>query len=332
MTLLTTRDQLEAIIGTPPAMVLAKTIYHLDPGALSWLSASVVMIASVAHNSDIDVVGGGGTPGWANGDQEALVLPAACLDKSGCLVVGAGFGAIFLVSGLNEILRVNGRVTASDGNEIRVAVDECYIHCGKALIRSDFWTPVMDRSGALSLDEFVGECRFLALATCDGEAHADLSPKGDPAGLMVKLGDGEVRFADRPGNRRIDSFRNMIAQPRVAAALIVPGLHRLIVVNGRAWITDEPSEREAFAVGDKIPQLVTVIRDIRIEQRESMALRRAAAAWPAAPPPPALKAGKIAAGHLKLSAAIGAKLAGYAMSVPGLVERELAKDYKTNLY
>ncbi|MFV3077026.1 pyridoxamine 5'-phosphate oxidase family protein [Niveispirillum fermenti] len=331
MTLLTTRDHLEAVIGTPPTMVMAKTIDHLDPGALSWLAASVIMVASVAHDDDVDVVIGGDAPGWATGDQATLILPAASLDEAGCLVPGTGFGSIFLVPGLNEIMRVNGRVASNDQSEIRVRIDECYIHCGKALIRSDFWSPMSAKPDEVSLDALVGACRFLALATCDSHANADLSPKGDPAGLMVRLDDGAIRFADRPGNRRIDSFRNMIEQPRVAAALIVPGLHQLIIVRGRAGITDDLSEREAFTVGDKVPQLVTVVDDARIELRDSPALRRAAA-WPAPPPPEGLKAGKIAAGHLKLSKAVGAKLAGYVMSVPGLVERELAKDYKTNLY
>ncbi|MBP7334235.1 pyridoxamine 5'-phosphate oxidase family protein [Niveispirillum sp.] len=330
MNLLTTRDHLEAVIGTPPAMVTAKTIDHLDPGAISWLAASVIMVASVAHGDDIDVLIGGDAPGWATGHQDTLILPAASLDATGCLVPGAGFGSIFLVPGLNEIMRVNGRVASSDQTGIRVTVDECYIHCGKALIRSDFWSPV-SKSDEISLDAFTGECRFLALATCDSHANADLSPKGDPAGLMVRLDDGAIRFADRPGNRRIDSFRNMIEQPRVAAALIVPGLYRVIVVHGRARITDDPSEREAFTVGDKVPQLVTVVGDARIELRDSSALRRVAA-WPAPPPPEGLKAGKIATGHLKLSKGLSARLAGYVMSVPGLVERELAKDYKANLY
>lgn len=331
MTLLTTRDHLEAVIGTPPAMVMAKTIDHLDPGALSWLAASVIMVASVARDDDVDIVIGGDAPGWATGDQATLILPAASLDAAGYLVPGTGFGSIFLVPGLNEIMRVNGRVVSNDQSEIRVRVEECYIHCGKALIRSDFWSPMSAKPDEISLDALVGACRFLALATCDSHANADLSPKGDPAGLMVRLDDGAIRFADRPGNRRIDSFRNMIEQPRVAAALIVPGLHQLIIVRGRAGITDDLSEREAFTVGDKVPQLVTVVDDARIELRDSPALRRAAA-WPAPPPPEGLKAGKIAAGHLKLSKAVGAKLAGYVMSVPGLVERELAKDYKTNLY
>ncbi|WP_443971467.1 hypothetical protein [Sphingobium sp. CR28] len=58
-----------------------------------------------------------------------------------------------------------------------------------------------------SLATFAEHCRFLALATSNSDGYADLSPKGDPAGLIVKIEGNTLRFADRPGNKRIDSFR-----------------------------------------------------------------------------------------------------------------------------
>lgn len=100
---------------------------------------------------------------------------------------------------------------------------------------------------------------------------------------------------------------------------------------GTARITDDLAERERLAVGDRVPDLATVVTDIDIELRDSAALARACA-WPAPPAPTGLSAGRIASGHLKLAKSVGAKLAGAVMSVPGLVDRELARDYKKNLY
>jgi predicted pyridoxine 5'-phosphate oxidase superfamily flavin-nucleotide-binding protein len=331
MASLTTREQLQEHFGNPPGMVLAKTIDHLDAGAMAWLGASTLMIASIADGERLDIVLGGGMPRWARGERATLCLPSHALDAPERFATGAGFGSIFLVPSLNEVMRVNGRVASNEGSEIRVAVEECYIHCGKALIRSDFWSASPTDDESSSAEHLAAHCRFIGLATCDLQSRADLSPKGDPAGLMVQIEGKTLRFADRPGNRRIDSFRNIIDQPQIALAMMVPGSHRIAVVKGEARITDDLAERERFAVGDKVPDLVTVVDNILVDQQESRALVRAAS-WPAPAAPVGLNAGKIAAGHLKLGRGVGAKLAGAIMSVPGLVEREMAKDYKKNLY
>jgi predicted pyridoxine 5'-phosphate oxidase superfamily flavin-nucleotide-binding protein len=328
---LTTREQLQEHFGSPPGMVLAKTIDHLDAGAMAWLGASTLIIASIADGERLDIVLGGGMPRWARGERATLCLPSHALDAPERFAPGAGFGSIFLVPSLNEVMRVNGRVASNEGSEIRVAVEECYIHCGKALIRSDFWSASPTDAIFTSAEHLAAHCRFMGLATCDRQSRADLSPKGDPAGLMVRIEGETLRFADRPGNRRIDSFRNIIDQPHIALALVVPGSHRIAVVRGEARITDDLAERERFSVGEKVPDLVTVVDKILVDQQESRALV-SAASWPAPAAPVGLNAGKIAAGHLKLGKGVGAKLAGAIMSVPGLVEREMAKDYKKNLY
>lgn len=331
MSVLSTRAQLEECFGKPQALVMAKTITHLDPGALSWIGASAIMIASLAYEDDIDVVIGGGSPGWASGDRQYLSLPADGLDAPERFVPGAGFGSIFLVPSLNELLRVNGRVASNDGAEIRVAVEECYIHCGKALIRSGFWSATPSEAANDDIGTLAKHCSFIGLATSDAGSHADLSPKGDPAGLMVRMDGDTLSFADRPGNKRIDSFRNIIDRPRIAAAMLCPGTDQVAIVKGAAQITDDVAARDRFAVDDKVPELVTQMRDITVDRRTSKALARASL-WPAPAAPEGLSGGKIAAGHLKLGKGLAGKLAGAVMSMPGLVERELAKDYKNNLY
>ncbi|WP_443971468.1 hypothetical protein [Sphingobium sp. CR28] len=93
MTYMTTREQLEALFGPPNAMVMAKTINHLDPGALSWIAASAIMIASVAQKT-ISKLWWRRAAGWADGDRKMVCLPTNCLDMADCLVPGSGFGSI----------------------------------------------------------------------------------------------------------------------------------------------------------------------------------------------------------------------------------------------
>lgn len=54
--------------------------------------------------------------------------------------------------------------------------------------------------------------------------------------------------ADRPGNRRADSFRKILTQPHVAAAVLVPGCLRVALVSGRARISTAAAVRAAVSV------------------------------------------------------------------------------------
>src|SRR3546814_15012643 len=92
----------------------------------------------------------------------------------------------------------------------------------------------------------------MALATIDAAGCADLSPKGDPAGAMAHIAGDQLWFADRPGNRRADSFRNIIAQPRIAAALLIPGSSHIAIIRGTAMLTDDANARASFEVQGKV--------------------------------------------------------------------------------
>lgn len=99
---------------------------------------------------------------------------------------------------------------------------------------------------------FAGASRFLALATVDAPGRP--RPKGHPAGLLARFDDGAMWFADRPGNRRIDSFRNILTQPRVATASIIPSAESVVPVTGVAEITDNAGTPAHFTVGARCPR------------------------------------------------------------------------------
>jgi predicted pyridoxine 5'-phosphate oxidase superfamily flavin-nucleotide-binding protein len=327
--------ELEAVVGkTPPPMNL-KVIDHLDDGALRWIAASPLMCAGFGDGTAISVTLGGGDPRFARGDAKELRLPAALLDDPTLARPGLGFGSLFLLPGLSETMRVNGRVMDVCDGEIRIAVEECYGHCGKALIRSEFWS-ALPGGAPENTAAFVSTSRFMALATIDAQGRADLSPKGDPAGTMARLEDGKAWFADRPGNRRTDSFRNILTQPHIAATLLIPGSTRVARFSGSARITTDEAMRAQFVVQNKTPALVIAIDDLAVELCESPALRRANL-WPIKPPAHGIDAPKLFVEHIKLNRdkGLGAKLASAALSVPGvsgLLKKSLEKEYKDNLY
>lgn len=325
--------ELEGVIGKAPPAVNLKVIDHLDETALRWIATSPLMFAGFGEGAGIAITLGGGEPGFATGEAKSLHLPLSALDDAALARPGLAFGSLLLAPGIGETLRVNGRVAAVGEGEVRIAVEECYVHCAKALIRSDFWSAEAVEPAAAEPEAFIAASRFMALATVDVEGRADLSPKGDPAGSMARYDGGTLWFADRPGNRRVDSFRNIIAQPRIAAVLLVPGSSRVAVVTGTAQLTTDAQARAPFEVRGKTPQLAIGVEGAAVELRTSAALGRAAL-WPLRERAAVVAPAKMFAAHVKLNKdkGLGARIAGAVVSIPGLMQRGLDKDYESNLY
>lgn len=324
---------LESVIGKTPPPVNLKVIDHLDETALKWIAVSPLAFAGFGDGTAIAVTLAGGAPGFASGERAALRLPLATLDEPTSAEPGRAFGSLFLAPGIGETLRVNGRVAEMRDGEALIAVEECYVHCAKALIRSDFWSAVSVEAEATSVADVVAATRFMALATIDAGGRADLSPKGDPAGCMARIDGGSLWFADRPGNRRTDSFRNILVQPRVAAALLVRGSHSVAIVRGVARLTTDEAARARFTVQDKVPRLAICVEDLALELRPSRALERAGL-WPVGERAAGINPAGMFAAHVRLnkSKGLAARLAGAVVSIPGLMQKGLDKDYKSNLY
>ncbi|MBI4207785.1 MAG: pyridoxamine 5'-phosphate oxidase family protein [Betaproteobacteria bacterium] len=99
---------------------------------------------------------------------------------------------------------------------------------------------------------------FVVLAT-SGPEGVDTSPRGDAPGFVAVEDEKTLLIPDRPGNNRVDSLRNIIADPHVALLFLIPGVGETLRVNGRAVITTAPALRERFRVGGKLPRSVIVV-------------------------------------------------------------------------
>ncbi len=325
---------LEAVVGKLPGPRDLKVIDFLDAASLRWLQTSPLLFATFGDAAGIGITLGGGEPGFVQApDPRRLRIPLALLDQPELARTGLGFGGLFLSPSLCETLRVNGRVASVESGIAEIEVRECFLHCAKALIRSDFWKgdpggDIPDEAAA-----FVGASRFMALATVNPEGWADVSPKGDPRGAMLQMRSGDAWFADRPGNRRVDSFRNILAQPMVAAAVLMPGFTRVVLMSGRARITTDSAMRAVFTVAERLPKLATCIEQASLQIRDSAALARAQP-WPAIPAAQDLDPAAIFKAHVMHSKSGGlmAGVARTALKLPGFMEKTLKDDYKKNLY
>jgi uncharacterized protein len=92
-----------------------------------------------------------------------------------------------------------------------------------------------------------------------GQDGFDGSQKGDAPGFVRVLDDKTLAIPDRPGNNRIDGFRNIVRDPRIALLFLIPGVGETFRVNGRAEISIDPELMQSFIVNGKLPRCVLIV-------------------------------------------------------------------------
>jgi PPOX class probable FMN-dependent enzyme len=106
---------------------------------------------------------------------------------------------------------------------------------------------------------FITRSPFVLVASSDAAGRIDVSPKGDPPGFVHILDDKTIAIPERPGNRRADTFRNVLQRPKVGLIFIVPGKGETLRVSGTARIVRDTWLRRRMAVGDRVPDLALVV-------------------------------------------------------------------------
>jgi PPOX class probable FMN-dependent enzyme len=159
---LTDRASVRAHYGTPSEMSLAKELKRLDQHCRAFIALSpFVVLASADAQGRCDASPRGDSPGFvAVLDDRTLAIPDRTgnkrVDTMLNLTENPRLGALFLVPGVNETLRVNGRARISLEPELLagmavngkppnaatlIDVEEVYFQCAKALLRSELWNP-----------------------------------------------------------------------------------------------------------------------------------------------------------------------------------------------
>jgi len=106
---------------------------------------------------------------------------------------------------------------------------------------------------------------FCLVATADENGACDVSPKGDPPGqLAYVIDDTTIALAERPGNRRADGYKNVLANPHVGLIFLIPGRGDTLRINGRArLVSDAPFFDDMIVKGHRpILALVVEIEEI----------------------------------------------------------------------
>ncbi len=121
---------------------------------------------------------------------------------------------------------------------------------------------------------FIERSPFLCIGTQSEALGADVSPRGDPRGFVKVLDDKTLLIPDRPGNNRLDTLSNIIANPKVGLLFLVPGYEETMRVNGRAVLTRDPELLAAMAVNDRVPKLAIAVHVDEVFIHCAKALRR----------------------------------------------------------
>jgi PPOX class probable FMN-dependent enzyme len=169
---------------------------------------------------------------------------------------------------------------------------------------------------------FIARSPFLVLAT-SGAAGADASPRGGPPGFVTVLDDHRLAFGDLSGNRRLDSFENVVADPVVGLLFLIPGLGETLRVNGRGTVTTDPAVLDACTVEGVRPGVALGVDVDAVYIHCAKAFRRSGlwdpASWPAEDERPT--AGAVLVGHLGLD-----------QVTPEAIDADLEQGYAATLW
>ncbi len=129
---------------------------------------------------------------------------------------------------------------------------------------------------------FIELSPFLVIATADRDGNVDASPRGDPPGFVRVLDDTRLLLPDRPGNNRVDSFANILANPGVGLIFFVPGIDETLRVNGTAAVMTNAAALAGSEVNGRTPKTGVVVTAQEIFFHCAKALKRSRLWDPAA--------------------------------------------------
>jgi len=164
MTTIDTVAQLEALFGQPGEASLKKEVPYLHPSYQALIAASPFAVLATLGPDGLDASPRGDAPGFvAVQDEKTLLLPERRgnnrIDSLRNIVTDPRVALLFLIPGVGETLRVNGRARISAAPEllarfavegrapqcvIEITVETVFFQCARAIQRSKLWAPLLE--------------------------------------------------------------------------------------------------------------------------------------------------------------------------------------------
>ncbi len=109
------------------------------------------------------------------------------------------------------------------------------------------------------MGRFISLSPMCLIATADAAGKQDVTPRGDPPGSFKVLDEHTLALADRPGNNRLDTLKNLLENPEVALIFLLPGTNETVRMAGTARLSVDPALLESMAVQGKAPKCAIVV-------------------------------------------------------------------------
>ena len=178
---------LRTLYAAPMGRAVQKQLNALDKHCRDFIALSPLLVLSTSNAAhQLDASPRGGAPGFVKVDEKGDLLIGDApgnnrLDSLENIVATGQAGLLFMIPGVDETLRVNGRATLSlaeadlracdDARRtpklvIRVAVEAAYLHCAKAFMRSRLWQAdaLQPRASLPSIGQMIADQTGTALA------------------------------------------------------------------------------------------------------------------------------------------------------------------------
>lgn len=158
---LDSEEQLRELYGYPKGRAKDKQLPSLERQSSNFLAHSpFVTISTYAKSGSVDCSPRGGNPGFVKIiNDNCIILPDGKgnnrLDSLVNIIETGQIGCLFLIPGVDETLRINGLARISTSPEylnlfsddrnppktcIEITIKEVFLHCAKALMRSELWS------------------------------------------------------------------------------------------------------------------------------------------------------------------------------------------------
>lgn len=133
--------------------------------------------------------------------------------------------------------------------------------------------------------DYLALCGFVLVASADAEGRADVTPRGGPRGFVTVLDERMLAVPDATGNRRLDTFRNVLQTGRAGLLALLPGRGQTLRINGRACVSSDPALLAQLTPVGKAPRAALVVAVEEVFTHCPKALVRSGlwdpATWPA---------------------------------------------------
>ncbi len=177
---LESEQQLRELYGFATGRAKDKQLNELEQHSIHFIKLSpFALLSSYSESGRVDCSPRGGKPGFIHIlDNQRVLIPDAKgnnrLDSLVNIIETGKVGCLFLIPGVDETLRVNGTAKISVDKEhlalfsdernppkscIEITIQEVFLHCAKALMRSELWNPEaqIERSTLPSMGRMIND-------------------------------------------------------------------------------------------------------------------------------------------------------------------------------